>query len=94
MTIFDGIMLFYVLPCLVTILIAIQYLRTDRSRPVPLWQPDEWEDIFLAGVLYPIVWVKLGAYLAVSLAKALSQTEIPWMFWRKTPKDLSGDDNG
>ncbi len=83
MSIFDGIMLFYVLPCLVTILGAIQYQRDEISTPITGWVPTDWEDIYLAGIVYPIVWVKLGTYVIVFLTIELSQTEIPWVFWRK-----------
>ncbi len=79
MTMFEGILLYHTLPCLVTMLIAIQILRLRKE--ITRWTSDEWGAVLLAGILYPIAMLVALGVSSVAIASALSQTEIPWTFW-------------
>ncbi len=91
MTIFEGILLFHTLPCLITTLIAIQIMRSQIN--ITLWDSKEWTSVSVAGALYPILWFyaifvifatcfNVLKVMSLAVVLVLSRTEIPLAFWK------------
>lgn len=56
MSIGEGLILFWLLPALITLLAYLRNHRKNYRRPEKL-DADDWGEMALAGTFYPIVWV-------------------------------------